>query len=175
MDKLEKTKFAALIVLAVVLVGLLAYHHKELMQPASAADPLPADRVAKIHIVMSEDNWQQLKTNAMAKPIVRADFWFNGEPYKNVAVRTKGMNSLMTSQGSARLPLKVDFNFFISAQTFRGIKKLCLNNGVSDPSFIREVLSIHYQHREISASDKVKLITELTKFDKPGNIEFFAG
>jgi spore coat protein CotH len=140
MDKFEKTIFAALIVLAVVLVGLLVYYHKELMQPTPAADPLPDDHVAKILIVMSEDNWQQLKTNAMAKPIVRADFWFDGEPYKNVAVRTKGMNSLMTSQGSARLPLKVDFNFFVSAQKFRGIKKLCLNNGVSDPSFIREVL-----------------------------------
>jgi spore coat protein CotH len=141
MDKLEKRIFIALIFLAMVLVGLLTYHREKLMQPASEnTDPFRSDHVAKIYIVMSDDNWQRLTTNAMAKPIVRADFWFDGEPYKNVAIRTKGMNSLMTSQGSARLPLKVDFNFFISAQTFRGIRKLCLNNGVSDPSFIREVL-----------------------------------
>ena len=57
MDKFEKTIFVSLIVLAVVLVGFLTYYHKDLMQPASAADPFPADHVAKIHIVMSEDNW----------------------------------------------------------------------------------------------------------------------
>jgi spore coat protein CotH len=141
MDKLEKISFIGLLLLTLLLAGLLVYHRKELMQPASGAnDPIRADRVAKIRIVMSDDNWQRLTANAMAKPIVRADFWFDGELYKDVAVRTKGMNSLMTSQGSSRLPLKVDFNFFISAQTFHGIKKLCLNNGVSDPSFIREVL-----------------------------------
>jgi hypothetical protein len=42
-------------------------------------------------------------------------------------------------------------------------------------SVLDDRVSIHYQHREIPASDKVKLISELTKIDKPGNIEFFAG
>jgi hypothetical protein len=42
-------------------------------------------------------------------------------------------------------------------------------------SVLDDRVSIHYQHREISASDKVKLTTELTKLAEPGNIEFFAG
>lgn len=36
-------------------------------------------------------------------------------------------------------------------------------------------ISIHYQHREISASEKVKFTTELTRLAGQGNIEFFAG
>jgi hypothetical protein len=42
-------------------------------------------------------------------------------------------------------------------------------------SYLDERVSIHYQHREISASDKVKFTNELTKLAGPGDIEFFAG
>ena len=42
-------------------------------------------------------------------------------------------------------------------------------------SVLDDRVSIHYQHREISASDKVKLTTGLTKLVEPGNIEFFTG
>jgi hypothetical protein len=42
-------------------------------------------------------------------------------------------------------------------------------------SYLDNRVSIHYQHREISASDKVKFTNELTKLAEPGNIEFFAG
>ena len=42
-------------------------------------------------------------------------------------------------------------------------------------SYLDERVSIHYQHREIPASDKVKFTNELTKLAEPGNIEFFAG
>jgi hypothetical protein len=42
-------------------------------------------------------------------------------------------------------------------------------------SVLDDRVSIHYQHRKMSASDKVSFITELNKLAKPGSIEFFAG
>jgi hypothetical protein len=42
-------------------------------------------------------------------------------------------------------------------------------------SYLDDRVSIHYQHREISASDKVEFTNELTKLAEPGSIEFFAG
>jgi hypothetical protein len=42
-------------------------------------------------------------------------------------------------------------------------------------SVLDDRVSIHYQHREMSPSDKVKFTTELNKLIEPGNIEFFAG
>jgi spore coat protein CotH len=142
MANLEKISFIGLLLVVLFLAGLLAYNHKELMQPApEPASPFASDRVAQIRIVMKGDDWQLLKTSTSAKPYVRADFWFDGEPYKNVAVRPKGMSSLMSARGGDRMPLKIDFNFFNAAQTFRGIKKLALNNGFSDPTFIRETIA----------------------------------
>jgi hypothetical protein len=139
-DKLEKISLLGLLLIASLLTGLLVYYRKELMQPPENKDPFSSDHVAKILIVMNEDDWQRLKTDARAEQYVRADFWFDGEPFRNVAIRPKGMSSLMSGRGSGRMPLKVDFNFFNFAQNFRGVKKLNLNNGFSDPSFIRETI-----------------------------------
>ena len=42
-------------------------------------------------------------------------------------------------------------------------------------SVLDDRVSFHYQHREMSASDKVKFTTELNKLIEPGSVDFFAG
>jgi spore coat protein CotH len=96
--------------------------------------------VADIHIVMKDSDWQGLQADPLSKQYVRANFMCNGQLYENVAVRTKGENSLEHSAENGRLPLKIDLNFFNVAQEFQGIKKLSLNNCYKDPSFMREIL-----------------------------------
>lgn len=105
-------------------------------------DPFPKDRVPTVRIVMPTTSWHRIMANPMAEQYVRADFWFEGQRYPNVAVRPKGNSSLVAAAGSGtqRLSFKVDFNMLNRAQTFCGIRKLNLNNGWSDPTFIREVL-----------------------------------
>ena len=144
MSNVEKISFVVLLLLALLLAGHLVYYHNELMQPASESiSPFVDDRVVEIRIVMDEDDWQQFKTNAMAEQYVRADFWFDGEPWPNIAVRPKGNSSLRHAafSGTGRVSLKIDFNFFNFAQTFRGLKKLNLNNCHRDPTFIRETIA----------------------------------
>jgi spore coat protein CotH len=105
--------------------------------------PFYDDRVATVHIVMAEEDWEFMQKNARAEEYEKADFWFDDELVPDVAVRPKGNSSLMsvTRSESPRMSLKVDFNFFNSAHTFYGLKKVNLNNGFSDPTLIREVLS----------------------------------
>jgi hypothetical protein len=42
-------------------------------------------------------------------------------------------------------------------------------------SILDDRVSLHYQHKKLSASDKVQFIAELNKLAEPGGIEFFAG
>ena len=111
----------------------------------STSDPEPfiTDRVVTVRIVMSEEDWTTCQLNAQAEQYVRADFWFDGELVPDVAIRPKGNSSLRSaiSSGSPRFSLKVDFNLFNTARTFRGLKKLNFNNGFSDPTLIRETLA----------------------------------
>ncbi len=112
--------------------------------PLSAdAGAFVTDRVVAVRIAMKAEDWTALRTNAQAEEYVRADFWFDGELVPDVAVRPKGNSSLRTTvaSGSPRLGLKVDFNLFNRARNFRGLRKVNLNNGFSDPTLIRECLA----------------------------------
>lgn len=132
----------------VVLMGLLAISaviapSAGCAPPSASPTPFVSDRVVTVRIVMTEEDWTACQLDALAERYVMADFWFDGELIPDVAIRPKGNSSLnqVFRSGSPRLSLKVDFNFFNSARTFRGLKKVNLNNGFNDPTFIRETLA----------------------------------
>lgn len=140
-NRLAVIGITALLVLCTGLMGYVGVASGE----GASDDPEPfvTDRVVEVRIVMSDDEWETLQLEALEEEYIQADFWFDGELVEDVAVRPKGNSSLnsVVRQGSARLSLKVDFNFFNSARTFRGLKKLNYNNGFNDPTFIREHIS----------------------------------
>ncbi|UCD10000.1 MAG: CotH kinase family protein, partial [Dehalococcoidales bacterium] len=111
--------------------------------PYSDADPFSDDLVATVRIIISEEDWESLKSNAYAKEYYRADFWFDDELVQDVGVRTKGNASLLETVRweSIRFPLAVDFNLFNRARNFHGMKKVHFNNGWSDPTLLRDVIS----------------------------------
>jgi spore coat protein CotH len=102
----------------------------------------PDDHVQTVRVLMSDDDWAEMKANIRAKEYYQADIWFDGELVQDVAIRTKGNSSLMSvaQASSFRAGLKVDFNFFNSARSYHGLKKVVFNNGFSDPTLMREFL-----------------------------------
>ncbi len=106
-------------------------------------NPFDTTRIATVRIVMKDSDWAALKANAYAKDYYKADFWFDDELVTDVAVRTKGNASLMETVAwdSNRFPFAIDFNLFNRARTFHGMKKVHFNNGWSDPTLLRDVIS----------------------------------
>ena len=80
---------------------------------------------------------------------ISATITFNGETWTNVGVRYKGNSTLMGAwrEGSAKLPLKLDFDQFedeypaIRNQRFYGFKQLSLANNLHDASSMRDAVS----------------------------------
>ena len=103
----------------------------------------PDDRVQTVRIVMKDKDWKALKASVVQEEYYRADIWIDGERVPDVAVRPKGNSSLrmVAMSGSTRVGLKVDMNFFNSARSYHGVKKLNYNNGFSDPTYMKEFLS----------------------------------
>jgi spore coat protein CotH len=120
--------------------------NRDISESAVLQDNMPfhADRVVRVQIVMAEDDWEFTLANALTEQYVKADLWYDGQLIPDIAVRTKGNSSLrfMSRQSSSiKYSLKVDLNFFNYARNLNGVKKLCFNNGFSDPTLIREVLA----------------------------------
>ena len=103
----------------------------------------PDDKVIPVEIILNPDDLQAMLDHPLAKEYYPATIIFNGIQIDNVAMRTKGNSSLNTTASSAsvRYSFKVDINKHVKDQTLMGVKKISLNNGFSDPSFMREYLS----------------------------------
>ena len=72
---------------------------------------------------------------------VHADLEFEGQQFKNVAVRYKGNGTFMESRGSEKRPLKIDLNEFEDGHKLADQAQLNLHNNVTDPSWMNEVLA----------------------------------
>jgi spore coat protein H len=72
---------------------------------------------------------------------VHADLEFDGQLFKDVAVRYKGNGTFMESRGSLKRSLKIELNKYVKGQKLAGQAKLNLHNNVTDASWMNEPLS----------------------------------
>jgi spore coat protein CotH len=137
-----KALMVLLIIISVIgLAGCTGQASGQMAENSTA--PFYPDRVVTVRFVMTEENWTYLKEHASEESYVKADMWYDGELVPDIALRPKGNSSLATTinRGSIKFGLKADLNFFNAARSLDGVKKLNFNNGFSDPTFMREMLS----------------------------------
>lgn len=146
MHVLKKYKMILLSGLLVVVFCVAAYFLVE--RADSAADTYAAhifqeDTVNEINIEIDETDWQDMLENPLEEEYHKANITINGETIGNVAIRTKGNNSLtsVASSDSDRYSFKLDFDYYDNNGNYYGLKKLCLNNNYSDNSSMREYIS----------------------------------
>ncbi|MDO9534434.1 MAG: CotH kinase family protein [Bacillota bacterium] len=101
------------------------------------------DEVMDVNIGISEADWENMMENPMAEKFHPATVTVNGDIYPSVRIRTKGNSSLMSvaRSDSNRYSFKINFDSLVKNQTMAGLTQLNLNNGFSDPSYMREYLS----------------------------------
>lgn len=72
---------------------------------------------------------------------VHADLKFEGQSFRDVAVRYKGNGTYMQSASELKRPLKLDLNEFVKGQKLAGVSKLNFHNNVTDASWMNEALA----------------------------------
>ncbi|MDF2671314.1 MAG: spore coat protein CotH [Paenibacillus sp.] len=101
------------------------------------------DKVVDVEITINPDDFQNMLDNASEEQYNTASVEYNGQKFDNVAVRTKGNLSLrsVVNSDSDRYSIKIAFDEYISSQNLFGVTKINLNNGYSDASYMRELLT----------------------------------
>jgi spore coat protein H len=143
MKKFLKVSALALLgVLTVVFFGAFEGGSQTVRSPTDAV-LFPHDRVIDVYIEVDEAELQHMFDQARMEEYIVCNVVYNGYRIKNVAIRPKGNSSLMQAANSTsnRYSFKLDFNHYVKGQNLFGITKINLNNGFSDPSFMREYLT----------------------------------
>ena len=100
--------------------------------------------VISIEILADVDEWQAMLDNAQAKEWIHADVIINGERFGAVGIRTKGNSSLMQGRGPSsndRYSLQFKMNKYVKGQTYYGLDTFCVNNMMSDATYMKEYIS----------------------------------
>lgn len=98
-------------------------------------------RVHTVDIAMND--WEDMINNAANEEYYVANVVIDGETYKNVGIRTKGNTSLstVTTLGSERYSLKIEFDHYDKTESYHGLDKLSLNNLIQDSTMMKDYLT----------------------------------
>ena len=100
--------------------------------------------VLDIQVIADEEDWADMLENATAEEYIPATVIIDGVKMENVGIRPKGNSSLsMVAQDDTtdRYSFKIEFDHFISGQTWLGLDKIVVNNMQGDASYMKEYLS----------------------------------
>lgn len=99
-------------------------------------------RVHTLDIQVDAEEWEQMLLDAASKTYIPCTLVIDGETIGNAAIRPKGNTSLssVSSMGSQRYSFKVEFDHYVSGQTYHGLDKLSLNNLIYDTTYLKDYL-----------------------------------
>jgi CotH protein len=121
-------------------VGVLALSPKPAR--AQAGDPSDAffndNVIHEIRLSVNSRDWKLLTDNWLDDTKYPADFRWNGQVVRNVAIHSRGGGSRRPNKVS----LRVDFSHYTPGQTFLGLKSFILRNNSQDATNMRERLSM---------------------------------
>lgn len=103
------------------------------------------DDVIDIKIELDDADLTDMLEYATNEEYHCANITVGGTTLNNIGIRTKGnmtLSSVARSE-SDRYSYRIKFNKYVKGQKLFGLDELCLNNGYSDPSYMREYL--HYE------------------------------
>lgn len=80
------------------------------------------------------------------------DITIDGTVVSSVGAKFKGNSSF--NNPSRKKSIKIDLNEFVSGQDYDGIKKINLNNGFKDPSFLREKVALDFMNNHQIAAPR---------------------
>ena len=101
------------------------------------------DEIISIDILMDDEEWEKMLSNALSEEYYECDVVVNGETFENVGIRPKGntsLSSIATDPDTDRYSLKLEFDHYDSSQTCFGLDKLILNNNYADATNMKEAI-----------------------------------
>lgn len=129
------------VILTLSLIGTTACAE----QKESYTQIFEKDKVIDINIDIDDSDLEDIRNYPQNEEYHSADITVDGIKVENAGIRTKGNMTLksVASSDSDRYSYRIKFNKYVKGNKLLGLAELCLNNGYSDPSYMREYL--HYE------------------------------
>ena len=109
----------------------------------TAADLFNSETLHDVQLYMHSGDLRELRERYREDEYYPADFQWNGVRVRNVGIRVRGL----ATRSAVKPGLRIDFNRYVHGREFLGMQALVLDNGLKDPSLIRERISMAFIRR----------------------------
>jgi hypothetical protein len=92
----------------------------------------------RIELQVSARDWDTLRANYTKNTFYPATMVWRGQSVQNVGIRSRGSGT----RSPTKPGILVDFDKYVTGQTFLGLKALVLDNHLQDPSAMREAIAM---------------------------------
>lgn len=96
------------------------------------------DTLQEMRLTLSARDWAALKANYLDDTYYPATLTWRGVTVRNLGLRSRGNGT----RNGVKPGLRLDFNRYLTDQTFMGLKALALDNEYSDDSIVRESVTM---------------------------------
>ena len=109
----------------------------------SADDIFGSQDLQRLDLWVNSADWAKLGTDFQANTYYPADVIWKGVSVGNAGIRSRGRGS----RSGTKPGLRVDFDRYVTGQTFLGLKSFVLDNLTQDPSGIHETVAMAFNAR----------------------------
>jgi spore coat protein CotH len=144
---------------AIMLVVVCLFAGHRLVAQMSVDSLLDGSSLEDLWVHVNARDWEDLHTHFQENTYYPADVEWRGVRVRNAAIRVRGV----ASRNGHKPSFRVDFNRYVTGQTFFGLDALTLDSSWQDPSMITNRLSMLIFRRMGIAAPRV------------GHVRLFAG
>lgn len=144
--KLKRNKFIQNFILIIILLIFTLYILYTIYVSIlnnQIKENINSEELLSLKIIVQDDDLKKIYENPTEEEYISVDVTINGKTIKNCGLRTKGSTSyevLETLSNPTKFGYRLDLDYFIDDQSYDGISKFYINNGILDKTYIKEMI-----------------------------------
>ena len=146
-NKLKRNNFIQtfiLILIFIMFLGYICYTISLSIKREQIVEYIDKNKLSDLEIIILENDLEEIYKNPTKEEYVSVDVIINGKKFKNCGFRTKGSTGydlVKESTNPTRFGYRLELDYFVDGQTYDGVSKFYINNGLTDKTYIKEMLA----------------------------------
>ncbi len=133
-----------LIIILILFATYILYTIYLSLENEKIVEKIDKNKLSNLEIIILEEDLEKIYSDPTKEEYISVDIIINGKKFKNCGLRTKGSSGykvVQESKNSTRFGYRLELDYFIEDQSYDGISKFYINNGLLDKTYIKEMVA----------------------------------
>lgn len=145
-NKLKRNNFIQTIILVIILILFAIYIIYTIyisLENEKIIEIIDKNQLSDLKITILDEDLEKIYSDPTKEEYISVDVIINGKEFKNCGFRTKGSSGyevVQESEKPTRFGYRLELDYFVDNQSYDGVSKFYINNGMLDKTYIKEMI-----------------------------------